>query len=119
MSGPLDEQCARVLLHMLGLTRSESPYRNHYVAGPGHHSSDALDRLVGAGLVEATRRPGFLLDDSINYRATDAGRAVALAEKERRRPRLTRSQERYRRWIDSGCADSGWPFGDWIKAGCP
>jgi hypothetical protein len=43
-----------VLLHSLGLGRraGTEPYRNHFVAGPGHDDYETCRHLVAEGLME-------------------------------------------------------------------
>lgn len=107
-----------ILLHTLGLQYADEPYRNHFVAGPGHADMPALLRLVEAGLMERTRTPGFLPDADETFRATDAGkqRALLLKAKERAaRPRLTKAQERYRRFMDSDGLVGDGTFRDFLR----
>lgn len=102
-----------ILQHSLGLEDhgQGTPYRNHFVTGPGSADHDHCMALVAAGLM--TRRPGSALtgvDDL--FTVTEAGRAL-VAEHSPPPPRLTRGQIRYRRYLD---ADSGLTFGEWLKA---
>lgn len=104
----------RVLLHTLGLTRSHLAYRNHYVAGEGHHSMHHLRALVADGLMEQRTAPGFLAQGDQVFAATDKGKAYAYQVKAHNTPKLTRSQKRYRRWLEE---DSEQSFGDWLRSG--
>lgn len=62
-----------VMRHALGLTISDMPYRNHYVAGAT--TIPIWDALVEKGLAERERpTPGWKV-----YSVTDRGRA-ALAD---------------------------------------
>jgi hypothetical protein len=107
----------RVLLHTLGL-RPElgklTPYRNHYVAGPGHHSAAELAQLVDLGLMEIRRTPRLMPAGDSIYAATEAGKAFAVAFAGEHAPKLTRSQLRYRRWLECDCDLC---FGDWLRKG--
>lgn len=90
-----------ILLHTLGLSASKEMYRNHFVAGPGHHDMPKIERLVAAGLMIQGRTPGFARSDDMVFYATDAGKAEALAGATRRRKvtKLTRSQQTYSEYL--------------------
>lgn len=69
-----------LIQHTLGLSeRRREPYRNHFVAGDGHHDMRHLEALEQAGLMERRRSPSFLADGDIVFAATDAGRDAAIA----------------------------------------
>jgi len=111
----MTDEATRTLFHMLGLDpdlEKLHAYRNHFVAGPGHHDNGHLAELVEAGLVVEVRRPGFLADDDQVYMATDEGKAFAMREATARIPKLTRSQRRYRDWLEYDC---GLSFGEFIR----
>lgn len=102
----IPENQADILLHTLGIRVTDDgiteSYRNHFVTGEGHHDLAAVRKLTSLGLMEPRRIPAFLHSADHLYAVTEAGRAVALAEAQKRlsrRPRLTRSQKRYRRWL--------------------
>ena len=104
------------LLHMLGLDADHrEPWRNHFVGGDDHHDEPAIAELIALGLVERVARPGFLPDGDRVYRATDAGKAAAVAENWRRYPRPSRAKARYLHWLRlSGvCADL--TFGAYLR----
>ena len=108
----LTPQQADVLLHTLGLSEpGSSSTRNLFVTGKGDPHLADLETLVAAGLMRETRRPGFLSEGDRVFMATDAGLARALSIQPKP-PKLTRSQERYRRWLD---LDSGLPFADFLR----
>lgn len=68
-----------LLHHTLGVTpERRDPYRNHFVAGVGHHDQPDLERLEVAGLMERAHAPKFLHDGDVVFRVTDAGLAYAL-----------------------------------------
>ena len=53
-------QQIELLHHTLGLSpRCREPYRNHFVAGPGHHAQADLLELVRLGLMERARAPSL------------------------------------------------------------
>lgn len=114
----MTEAALTVLFHMLGLRperRKLDAYRNHYVAGPGHHAELALDELEKAGLIFRRETvPLFLRADDVVYHATDEGRRLAFREARARVPVLTRSQRRYRQWLE---ADPPMSFGNWLREG--
>lgn len=103
------------LWHTLGLdpARGEmEPYRNHYVADST--PPPAIVELLELGLVAVGRRPTFFPAGDVVFCATERGRALAVAEASHHRPRFTRAQLRYRRWLAD---DTGEPFGDWLRRG--
>jgi hypothetical protein len=73
--------------------------------------SPAMQRLVADGLMEPAGRKSFVPEPY--FRVTDAGRA----EWEKHRPKpaktSTRSQRRFRRWLDAAAEVIS--FGDWLK----
>lgn len=97
-----------LLLHTLGLRQKDDPYRNHFIACPGHHDLPKLEEL---------ERGGFMERAEFHFRATDLGKARALSLVAKRNAALSRSQKRYRRWLEADYADLS--FGDWLKQGCP
>ena len=104
-----------ILQHALGVDEygQGEQYRSHFVTGSGSVDYAASMELVAAGLM--TRRDGGTLpfggDDQ--FHVTDAGRAF-VASNSPPPPRLTRSQKRYRAWLD-GPAD--WmSFGEYLRA---
>lgn len=114
----LTDKQADILLHMTGLDSSEEAYRSHFVAGKGHEDLPTLAELEVGGLVALARTPGFCDPADIVYITTPAGISAAQRARIARKPKLTRSQERYRKWIEiSDTYDGG--FRAWLKAGCP
>lgn len=101
------QQQVELLHHTLGLSidRRES-YRNYFVAGPGHHDMPDLEALEALGLMTRSRAPKFCADGDIVFRATDAGRAVAL-DSLPPPPKRTR----YGEWLDADCCES---FGEFL-----
>ena len=104
-----------ILLHTLGLSeKNRQPYRNHYVAGPGHHAMAKLERLIEQGLMYLAPRVDFLAKDDRVYLATAEGERVAIAENERRNPPLPRNKARYRKYLDYADANDI-TFTDFLK----
>jgi hypothetical protein len=102
----------RILHHTLGLrTDRREPYRNHYVAGQGHHAQADLDALESAGLMERTRSPGFLAEGDMVFICTKAGidHAINHIPPE---PKRTKYQE----YLNSDC---GLTFAEWLGIEVP
>jgi hypothetical protein len=107
-----------ILQHALGLDDygQGSAYRNHFVASP----SSAITWAMCMAHVEAGRmvrhepREMFGGEDCYCFVVTEPGRQY-VREHSPRPPRvhLTRSQRRYREFLQS---DSGLSFGEWLRA---
>lgn len=101
------QQQVELLHHTLGLSIDHrESYRNYFVAGPGHHDMPDLEALEALGLMTRSRAPKFCADGDIVFRATDAGRAVAL-DSLPPPPKRTR----YGEWLDADCCES---FGEFL-----
>lgn len=89
-----------LLHHTLGLRPDRrEPFRNHFVAGPGHHDMPDLEALEAAGLMERGRTPTFCDQTDIVFLCTEAGKAYAI-EHLPEPPKLTKYDE----WLDvDGC----------------
>lgn len=101
-----------LLQHTLGINEfHRASYRNHFVAGPGHHDMADLEHLEAAGLMIRGHRPGFLPGDSIVFYTTDAGRLLAIKSlPEPRKP------SRYEEYLNAdGCA--GDSFAEFLIGG--
>lgn len=100
-------QQIRLLQHTLGLDDERRvPYRNHFVAGPGHHDMLDLEGLEAKGLMQRVRKPSFLEDGDIVFAVTDVGRTLAIG---RLPPAPVRS--RYNEYLD---IDGHQTFGEHI-----
>lgn len=113
----MTQEQLHILQHSLGVDKygRGEMYRNHFCAGG---SDETICReLVALGYMETW--PGADENGRVahypyyNCSVTEAGKAAMLAEGPKP-PKLTRSQQRYRQWLD-GAADAGWSFGDWLK----
>ena len=99
-----------VLQHALGLDEygQGTMYRNHFCA-------DGTDVPICESLVALGYMRVFAPNASplpyYNCTVTDAGKEAVLRESPAP-PKLTRSQKRYRRFLD---ADSGLTFIEWLK----
>lgn len=102
-----------ILQHSLGLDDygRGSFYRNHYVAGPGHHSFDDCRALVASGLM-TERLPTALTGGDSSFHVTEAGK-VAVATQSPPPPKLSRSQQRYQRYLAARDA-LGITFRQWL-----
>ncbi|WP_189666006.1 hypothetical protein [Pseudomonas amygdali] len=73
-----------LLWHTLGLRpdcrESRNPYRNRFLAGPGHDDMTDLENLVNLGLMGSRKPPSFCDQSEILYFATEEGERVAIAE---------------------------------------
>ena len=107
MTSQCTQRQVELLHHTLGLSIDHrDPYRNHFVAGPGHHDMPDLEALEALGLMARSPTPKFCADSDIVFRVTDAGRAVAL-DSLPPPPKPTR----YGEWLDADCCDS---FGEFL-----
>lgn len=101
-----------LLHHTLGLSeRNRNPYRNHFVAGPGHDDQPDLEQLVAAGLMRRARAPSFCDATDVVFWATDEGQAAALAALES--PSKRSKYEQFLR------ADTGLTFAEWLGIDVP
>lgn len=80
MQDAATSQQISLLHHTLGLrVDKREPYRNYFVASPGHHDMPDLEVLERLGLMGRGRTPGFCDPGDIVFCTTNAGRALALA----------------------------------------
>lgn len=100
-----------VLQHAMGLDQygRGSEYRNHYVAGPGHHNFDTCRSLTERGLMTDHGTSPLYGGDHC-FTVTPAGREF-IREHSPKPPKLTRSQRRYLDFLE---ADSGATFREWL-----
>lgn len=98
-----------ILQHALGVDKHGQGrmYRNHFCAG-GSDEPICIE-LVSMGLMKQHLTTTWL--PYFNCSVTDKGRQVVRDESPAP-PKLTRSQIRYRRFLDAG---SGLKFGEWLK----
>lgn len=91
-----------LLHHTLGVRPDRrEPYRNYFVAGPGHHAQADLEALEAAGMMFRQRTPAFCDKDDVVFACTDAGRAYAL---EQLPPEPKRTK--YGEYLKADCGDS-------------
>lgn len=68
-----------LLYHALGVRPDQrTPFRNHFLAGPGHHDQADLEALEAAGLMMRGRTPGFCAPGDVVFHVTEEGTAYAL-----------------------------------------
>lgn len=114
MSDGLTKTQLHYMQHALGLNDYGQGrwYRNHFVSGPECDSWEALCQLVELGLMKRHEpRALFGGGDSYCFVVTEEGKRH-VREHSPAPPRLSRSAERYRRWLRS---EVGMPFGEWLR----
>ena len=68
-----------ILHHTLGLRPDRrEPWRNHYLAGQGHHSLPDLELLERAGLMQRRSPPLFCAEEDVLFTCTEKGKALAV-----------------------------------------
>lgn len=102
-----------ILQHSLGVDQygQGDQYRNHFVTGEGSTDHPICNDLVERGLM-TVRRDSQMCGGMDIFHVTDAGKRW-MAANSPPPPKLTKGQERYRRYL---AADSSLSFGDWLKS---
>ena len=102
----------QILQHALGVDQfgRGAQHRSHVVTGSGSDDHPACMALTGRGLMKRWDGATLQFGGDDVFRVTDAGRAF-VAEHSPPPPKLTRSQRRYRRYLD---ADSSLKFREWL-----
>lgn len=102
-----------ILQHALGLDQygRGSMYRNRFCAGGD--DEPVCRELVALGLMKEHARTEWL--PYFNCSVSDAG-IQAVRECSPEPPKLTRSQLRYRRFLNSGAGFAGMSFKEWLTA---
>jgi hypothetical protein len=112
---PLDSPL-HILQHALGVDRygQGRQYRSHFVTGHGCADYEACCALTAAGLMRDAGASELTGGDTC-FVVTRAGVDFVAANSPPRppEPKLTRSQKRYRQYLD---ADLGVSFRQWIGA---
>lgn len=101
-----------ILQHALGLDKygQGSFYRNHFVTGPGSDDFEDCRTLTDAGLMESWKVGVAQPEDRV-FCVTPLGKEY-IAKHSPNPPKLTRSQLRYRRYLNS---DTSMTFKEFIK----
>jgi hypothetical protein len=100
-----------LLHHTLGLSPERRvPFRNHFMAGDGHHDQAALLELQAAGLMTRAAAPEWMGGGDC-FRVTDEGKSLAL---DRLPPPPKYS--RYEQYLRSECCES---FAEWLGIELP
>ena len=102
-----------IIQHSLGVDQfgQGNQYRNYFVTGEGSVDHPICMEAVGLGLMKIMRAKYELYGGDDMFAVTDEGKAW-MAENNPAPPKLTRSQQRYQRYLES---DSGVSFGEWMK----
>lgn len=104
------EQLA-LLHHTLGLDeRRREPWRNHFMAGKGHHDQANLLSLVNAGMMTRQAAPEWLGGGDL-FRVTPDGTEYAIASLP-----APRKRSRYEQYLESECCES---FAEWLGIEVP
>jgi hypothetical protein len=102
-----------ILQHSLGVDQfgQGEQYRNHFVTGEGSDDHPHCMALVERGLMQ--RRAGSQLTGEMDlFLVTEVGKAF-MAANSPTPPKPTRSQRRYRAWLDADC---NMTFFEYIRA---
>ena len=112
----LSPQQLHILQHSLGVNEygEGRQYRNHFVTSPEIPDGKLCEELVSLGMMRS-QGARALAGGMHCYNVTPKGiDAVALQSTARPpRPKLNRSQQRYRDYVDS---ETSLTFGEWIGA---
>lgn len=90
--------------------RSDDERRNRFVTGPAHKDGQNCQRNVEQGWM-ADHGAQTMMGGDHCYTVTDEGKSVVRLHAPLKK-RLTKSQERYRRFLNADC---GLRFGEWLK----
>lgn len=103
----ITDQQLHLLHHTLGLRPDQrEPYRNHFVAGPGHDDMPDLEELERLELMKRGRTPAFCNPADVVFHVTDAGRDLAL--------RLLPPAPKRTRYEEYLAADTGHDFHEFL-----
>ena len=113
----MDEALLHILQHSLGLDEygQGGQYRNHYVAG-GDDVTKCQDLVALGYMREREGMPPSLTGGSPVFNVTSAG-IDAVALESPKPPKVSRSKQRYRRYLEFGdCFESFLDFCRWDAA---
>jgi hypothetical protein len=105
-------QILHILQHSLGVDQfgRGTMYRNHFVTGEGSDDHPICLDAVERGLMECRRKAYKLYGGDDVFAVTPEGKRW-MADNSPAPPKLTRSQRRYRAYLD---ADTSMSFRQWI-----
>lgn len=108
--GTVNERHLQILRHSLGLNYEGRgrQYRNHFCAGGDDLQS--CEELVASGHMARLRVSAMLTGGDPAFCVTELGKVEAVKGV----VRLSRSKQRYMRYLRSNCDMS---FGEWLKGG--
>lgn len=108
----LSQKQLSLLHHTLGVTPERRiPFRNHFMACPGHDDLPGLEALVEMGMMARARTPAFCDPADMVFIVTDAGEERAL-ELLPPPPKRTKYQE----YLRSEVCES---FSEWLGIDVP
>ncbi len=70
-----------IMKHTVGFRYGEPSYRNHFVAGEGHHCMDAIESLVEQGLMKEYVTPACMGSEDSVFSVTEKGKDLLKTEK--------------------------------------
>lgn len=102
-----------IIQHSLGVDQygRGSQYRNRFVTGPGTSDWTSCKALVEIGFMNDRGGHELYGDGAHCFCVTEAGKK-AMAELSPKPPALTRSQKRYRAFLNADCGIS---FREWLN----
>jgi hypothetical protein len=105
----MEKRHLEILQHTLGVDQygQGRMYRNHFCAGGNDETT--CRELVAMGYMREHRTTELF--PYYNCSVTETGKA-AMLEASPKPPKLTRSQRRYREFLNADC---GYSFGEWLK----
>jgi hypothetical protein len=108
-----------ILQHSLGLNEygQGEQYRNYFVTGAGSSEHQVCLELVGMGLMYVRKTSRILTggDDCFSVTAEGILYVIQNSPKPAPEKKLTRSQKRYRSFLEADC---GLSFGEWMQLKC-
>lgn len=103
----------QILQHALGVDQygRGKQYRDHFAAGG--EDVHTCTELISLGYIRQVATTAVFQD--FNCRVTEEGKAAMLRESPKP-PKLTRSQQRYRKFLDEDCGESFRTWLGWRRA---
>ncbi len=108
----------QILLHSLGLNYKPFPFRNHFVTGENSGDYPTIQSLIKKECMIENSGPKFLNNCDKVFSVTKLGEKMAEQAFIAARPKLTRGQRRYRKFLELDF--DGFTFGEFLKSEmCP